>query len=77
MEEALGDPSQNERSAEDIIEQAVQNKLSDVIRTMWYFTKGSKTVKKWNVWKINAQSNVLLKIVLSLMFILDRLIKLY
>lgn len=46
MGEARGDPSQNERSAEDIIEQAVQNKLSDVIRTMWYFTKGSKTVKE-------------------------------
>lgn len=41
MGEALGDPSQNEGSAEDILEQAGQNKLSDVIGTWWYFTKGS------------------------------------
>lgn len=43
MGEALGDLSQNKGSAEDIIEQAGQNKLSDVIRTWWYLPKHSKT----------------------------------
>lgn len=42
MGEALIDPSQNKGLAEDIMEQAGQNKLSDVIRTWWCLPKGSK-----------------------------------
>lgn len=55
--------SEKEGSAEHIIEQAGQNKLSDVIKTWWYSPQCSKPAEEWNEWTISMLSNMLVEIV--------------